>query len=300
MYFETVDLGRHEPDGMLPYLEDMIGKAKENGLPRRLHRSLADFVEEYADLFRVRLGPDPPANIPPMKIILKQDSVPARVKVVRYAPLQCLLLRKTSNEIRSLGLIYPNNTLQWACAPLIVPKLGREQFRFSVDLRPANFQTVLHIWPMPDLEQAIVDLANDVCYSSLDLCKGYWQLPPHPESQECQSFMSSDGVFTPTRVLHVHSNAVSYFQSSFQSINKEIRENVLNWPDDMLIHCHFPDHLLDVLRSFFVVCRKNNFKLHAKMCKLFLEKVIWRGRIVSREGVRLDPQLDLNSGHVWT
>lgn len=199
-----------------------------------------------------------------MKVILKQDTVPVCIKVRRYAPPQYLFLRKTLDELQSLSLIYPNNISQWVCAPLTVPKPGPEQFRFTVDLRPANLQTVPHIWSMPDLEQAIDDLANDISYVSLDLCGGYWQPPLHPEPHKCQSIISPDVVFTPTRVMHGQSNVVSYLQSSFQLLTQDIRQNLLQWLDDMLIHCHSPDHLRDVLRSFFVVCRKHNFKLHAK------------------------------------
>lgn len=95
---------------------------------------------------------------------------------------------------------------------------------------------------MPDLEQATADFAEDVCYASLDLCHGFWQLPLQPASQECQSSIKPDGVFTPTRVMHGQTNAVYYLQSSFQLIPKKLRENFLQWLDDTLIHCSSPDH----------------------------------------------------------
>ena len=107
---ETVDVGKHEADEMSQYLERMIGHAKENGLPERL-QTLAALVEEYGDVFRIRLGSDPPADIPPMKIILKGDAVPVRVKVRLYAPPQ-RLLRKKLDEIQSLRLVYVNNDSQ--------------------------------------------------------------------------------------------------------------------------------------------------------------------------------------------
>lgn len=105
-----MDVGKHEADEMSQYLERMIGHAKENGLPERL-QTLAALVEEYGDVFRIRLGSDPPADIPPMKIILKGDAVPVRVKVRLYAPPQ-RLLRKKLDEIQSLRLVYVNNDSQ--------------------------------------------------------------------------------------------------------------------------------------------------------------------------------------------
>ena len=83
---KTVDVGKHDADEMSHYLENIIGHAKENGLLERLHQTLAALFNEYGDVFRIRLGSEPPANIPPMIVTLKGDAVPIRVKVRGYAP----------------------------------------------------------------------------------------------------------------------------------------------------------------------------------------------------------------------
>jgi len=40
---------------------------------------------------------------------------------------------------------------------------------------------------------------------------------------------------------------------------------------------------------YFELCRANNIKLHARKCHLFLTTVNWCGRLISAEGVRMDP-----------
>ncbi len=137
-----------------------------------------------------------------MKIKLKQGATPVRVRLRRYSPPQAKFLRSKVDELLRLGLIRPSIGSQWACAPLIVPKDEPEGYRFTVDLRPVNQQTVPHTWPMPNLETISTELAADTCYAIIDLCHGYWQLGLDPESQGCQSFITPDGVFTPTRVMH--------------------------------------------------------------------------------------------------
>jgi hypothetical protein len=79
---------------------------------------------------------------------------------------------------------------------------------------------------MPNLETATAKLAGDTCYASIDLCNGYWQMALDEGSQECQSFITPDGVFTPTRVLHGQTNATSYFQSSLQQLSPNTRSNL--------------------------------------------------------------------------
>jgi len=252
------------------HLESMLHEAVENGLENDAAAELSSLLMEYIDIFRTKIGCDPPANIPPMEISLVSHAKPVRVKVRRYSPPQAAFLRKKVEELLSMGLIRANNRSAWACAPLIVPKAGPEEFRFTVDLRPVNSQTIPHAWPMPDLESMTSQLTRDTCYATLDLCQGYWQMALHENSQECQSFITPDGVFSPTRVLHGATNAVSYFQSSLQAVCIPVRDKLLRWIDDILIYCTSTRDLLDTLRKVFELFRTHGLKLHAKKCRFYL------------------------------
>jgi len=198
----------------------MLQDAVASGLPRQSKARLGTILEQYADVFRLKLGTDPPVQIEPMIIKLQQNAKPVSVKVRRYTPPQAIFLKNKVQELERNGLVRRNGASSWACAPLIVPKPGPEQFRFTTDLRPVNKVTIPHIWPMPDLESSLGRLKNQKVFALIDLCQGYWQLPLHENSQECQSFITPDGVFSPTRVMHGQRNAVSYCQSSIQLMSK--------------------------------------------------------------------------------
>lgn len=283
------DTGDEDPFHTAQVLQTRYEEAIQNGLPSELHSELKDMLVEFADIFRTQMGSDPPADVEPMEIRLKPDSSPVRVKLRRYSPPQMAFLRKKTDELLRLGLIKRNNRSQWACAPLLVPKEGPEQFRFTVDLRPVNRQTIPFAWPMPNLESATTQLSEDTCFALIDLCHCYWQFPVEYTSQECQSFITPDGVFTPTRVLHGQSNATAYVQSTVQSLCTSIRDEILQWLDDILFHCRTARNLLTALREFFKICRTHGLKLHASKCQFFLKIVSWCGRIISEDGVRLDP-----------
>jgi hypothetical protein len=97
---------------------------------------------------------------------------------------------------------YFNVNSSWASPPLIVPKPGTtSDFRMTIDVRRVNEQTENTAWPMPNLEVVFQHLENSKVYASFDLFKGYWQLPLDPDSQECLSFMTDSGIYTPTRVI---------------------------------------------------------------------------------------------------
>ena len=115
-------------------------------------------------------------------------------------------------------------------------------------------------------------------------------MPLDRDSQECQSFHTEEEVVSPTRVLHGQPNAVFYFQSSFQQLIIEHRDEILQWLDDLLGHAKTVPELLSLLRVLFEICRKFGIKLHAKKCLWFKTEVKWCGRIISKEGIRFDPR----------
>lgn len=112
----------------------------------------------------------------------------------------------------------------------------------------------------------------------------------HPDSQECQSFITPDGAFSPRRVPHGTTNAVTHLQSSLSlTLPTELRQNPLLWLDDCLLHATTIEDFLRCLRVFLQYCDDYNWKLHPQKCILFSRSVRWCGRVISPEGIRQDP-----------
>ena len=78
-----------------------------------------------------------------------------------------------------------------------------------------NKQTVKHQFPMPNLEHELGKLSESHFFATFDLSNGYWQLQLDESSQASQSFITADGIYSPTRVMHGTTNAVTHLQSAF-------------------------------------------------------------------------------------
>jgi Reverse transcriptase (RNA-dependent DNA polymerase)/RNase H-like domain found in reverse transcriptase len=143
---------------------------------------------------------------------------------------------------------------------------------------------------MPHLESELSGLSGSKCFSTFDLSNGYWQLQLDEASQECQSFITPDGIYSPTRVLHGTRNAVSHMQSSLQGILHPLKGQLLAWLDDLLLHAADEASLLCHLRMLFQICQDADIKLHPGKCELFAREVRWCGRLISGSGVRFDPR----------
>jgi hypothetical protein len=83
----------------------------------------------------------------------------------------------------------------------------------AVDLRVQNASQKPKLWPMTNLQHELHDFHGSKVFAMLDSCQSYWQIPLRKYSQDCQSFVTPDGVYTPTRVLHGTRNATQNLQS---------------------------------------------------------------------------------------
>jgi Reverse transcriptase (RNA-dependent DNA polymerase) len=144
---------------------------------------------------------------------------------------------------------------------------------------------------MPHLESELSRVAGSQIFSTFDLSHGYWQLELSESSRDCQSFITPDGVYTPTRVLHGASNAVAHMQSSIQGILGDLSELMLVWLDDLLLYSRDERALIANLHRFFTLWRELNLKLHPGKCSLHATEAKWCGCLVSAAGVRFDPRL---------
>jgi hypothetical protein len=290
--YHDVDVGQGIPEELADAIDGPITSAEQAGVSRDGVQSLRQLVIECNNVFRLNLGADPPANVKPLVIKLRDGAEPVRMAARKYAPPQLKFMRDKVHELEELGLVYRNTEAEWASPPLILPKRGPDQYLMTVDLRVPNASTKPTSWPMPNLQDELHDLHGSKVFAKLDFCQGYWQIPLHKDSQDCQSFITPDGVYTPTRVIHVTRNATQHLQSVLVVMMDNINSNIKVWLDDCLLHTKTKteDYLPATLNFFFKNCQEHGLKLRASKCVFFASTVRNCGRLITRDGVRLDPK----------
>ena len=87
----TASVGEHGDDQqeLNVALGEMLDRATQAGATPAVRQRLANIVEEHRDVFRTRLGDDPPANVPPMEVeMMEEAELPRRHGARRFSPLQ--------------------------------------------------------------------------------------------------------------------------------------------------------------------------------------------------------------------
>jgi hypothetical protein len=224
--YHDVDIGQGSPEELADAIEGLITTAYQAGMSLDGVQSLRQLVTNGKDVFRSKLGADPPANVKPLVIQLRDGAGDVRMSARKYASPQKKFMRGNIRELEALGFVYKYIGAEWASPPLILPKPTPDQYRMTFDLRVPNASTKPIAWPMPYLQDELNDLHGSKVFATLDFCQGYWQIPLHKDSQDCQSFITPDGVYITTSVLHETRNATQHLQSVLVVMMDGIKSNI--------------------------------------------------------------------------
>jgi hypothetical protein len=166
--YHDVDVGQGSPEELADVIEGFIMSAEQAGMSRDGVQSLRQSVTECKVVFRLKLGADPPANVKPLVIKLRDGAAPVRMSARKYASPQLKFMRDKIHELEEMGLVYKNTGAELTSPPLILPKPGPDQCRMTVDLRVPNASTKLTAWPMPNLQDQLHDLHGSEVFATLD------------------------------------------------------------------------------------------------------------------------------------
>ena len=150
---------------------------------------MKDLLRKYADVFsgnpsvtsvathRIDTGDSAPIRCSPYKVPQKLEEV-------------------VNNEIENMfkmGIIRPSAS-PWAFPVVVVPKPDGT-IRFCVDYRKLNSITKMDAYPVPSTDRMIEKIALATYITTLDLTKGYWQIPLYKSTIEKSAFITTKGLY---------------------------------------------------------------------------------------------------------
>ncbi len=138
--------------------------------------------KEFADVFsplpgRTNLIQHHIETEPGIVVRSRPYRLPEHKKKVVQSELEAML---------EMGVIEESHS-DWASPIVLVPKTDGS-VRFCVDYRKVNAVSKFDAYPMPRVDELLDRLGTARFYSTLDLTKGYWQIPLSPLSKEKSAF----------------------------------------------------------------------------------------------------------------
>lgn len=124
----------------------------------------------------------------------------------------------------------------------------------------------------------------------LDGFAGFNRILVHPDDQDKTPFKTLWGTFKYVKMPFGPKNARATFQRAMDiAFSKEIHDFLVIYLDDLTAFSKSDQEHLEHLRQVFLICKKYGISLNPKKSLFDLEEGKLLGHIISKDGIRIDP-----------
>jgi hypothetical protein len=126
------DYAEHDPTAVRAALLAALNAARAAGLSVATVNALAHLVlNEFFHVFRLTVGGDPPAKVPPVRPVVDESQPPPKPRARRGGPQAMEYMRLVIARMLADGLIVPAYNARTASPAYAVPKPGATLTRLS-------------------------------------------------------------------------------------------------------------------------------------------------------------------------
>ena len=176
---------------------------------------------------------------------------------------------------------------EWASPPVLVRKKDGS-WRYCIDFRAVNKETLKDAYPLPLIEECMDSLAGKKYFCTLDMNSGYWQIPVAKEYKEKTAFITRYGLYHFTRMPFGLSNSPATFQRAMHLVlSGLIWDIVIVYLDDINVMGSTFEETLENLDTVLQRFEKYGLKLKPPKCQLFIQEAKFLGRLANAEGIQI-------------
>ncbi|GFX70273.1 retrovirus-related Pol polyprotein from transposon 297 [Trichonephila clavipes] len=168
-----------------------------------------------------------------------------------------------------------------------LPPDNPEACRFSVDYRKLNAITKYLTYPLPLIDNLIMNVSYTGIMSALDLRSGYFQMAVNPSDIVKTAFVTKNGTYAFRRMPFGLSGAAPNFQKAIDIILKPVIGKFVNvYMDDVIISSPSFTQLVKHLKEVFRLLHEAGLTLNKDKCKFGCEELQYLGLIINKEGIK--------------
>ena len=204
-----------------------------------------------------------------------ENHTPIKQHFYRTSPDKLAIMRSEIDAMLRMGVIKPSKS-EWA-SPMILVKKPNNEWRPCVDYRKVNAVSRGDSYPLPRLEDLIDKVGKASHVTTLDVAKGYWQIPLTERAKNIAAFTTPFGHFEPETMPFGLKAASSTFQRVMNNALAGLESFSGAFQDDIAIQSMSWDAHLEHLERVFMRLADLGITLNAKKCKVALPSVTYLG-----------------------
>ncbi|GFX35540.1 retrovirus-related Pol polyprotein from transposon 297 [Trichonephila clavipes] len=225
-----------------------------------------------------------------------RDNPPIVSRPYRYDRLKQEILDYYVDKILKKGTIIPIQSPY--ASPVVLcrknnglhtPPDNLEAYRFAVDYRKLNAITKYPTYPLPLIDDLIMNIPHTGIMSTLDLRSGYFQMAVNPSDIVKTAFVTKNSTYAFHRMPFGISGAAPNFQKAIDIILKPVIGKFVSvYMDDVIISSpSFTQHVKH-LKEVFRLLHEAGLTLNKDKCKFGCEELKYLGLINNKEEIKTD------------
>ena len=187
-------------------------------------------------------------------------------------------VQQNLQDMLAAGFIEPSKS-EWA-SPIVLVKKKDGSLRLCVDYRRLNARTTVDAYPMPRIDDLLDRLGQARFLTTLDLARGYWQVPMADEDRSKTAFTTHMGLFQFRVMPFGLSGAPATFQRMMDSLVCGLESFAAAYLDDLVIHSQsWVDHLQHI-RHVLQRLREAGLTAKPAKCQFGMNRCVYLGHRV--------------------
>lgn len=266
-----------------PPLDPVSDRWASLDLPANLQPSqrtqLISLLQEFDSTFSDIPGQTDIASCPLDVTVSEPISLPPYRVPVRWQSA----LQEEIDNLLELGVIRPSES-PWA-SPVVCVRKKDGKIRMCTDFRRLNSVTKDDAYPFPHTEELIEKAAAGRWCTTLDLSKGYYQVPIAPTDIEKTAFITTAGKFEYTVMPFGLKNAPSVFQRLMDKVLKDC-PFASAYIDDVVITSSTWEEHLSHIRQTLQALQAAHLTVKLVKCCFAAAQIQFLGHLVGRGDIR--------------
>ena len=196
-------------------------------------------------------------------------------------------VNKELEWLREKGYIR-ESTSGWS-SPMVTVRKPDGTARLCIDFKAINAITAPVPFYMPRVEEVLEGIGKSSVISKIDLTKGYYQVPMHPDDIKKTAFICHQGKFEFLRMPFGVRNAPAVFQELMQSLFHHCKSFCSPYMDDLIIFSESWEAHVSHVREVLGCLRGAGLTANPAKCHWGGTKMEFLGHLVG-EGTMSIPQ----------